>query len=208
MKFTLHKPKLAKPQHYACVISGDGLWTPIAKFIADKLAKQGIPTARVKAIEYFWNKRSPQKMSDDLKAYMLRRLKVNPAAQFTFIGYSFGAGTLPFALNRLPSHLKKHIVNTILIAPPAEADFEFFFRSWLNKSTPAAKETAPEIQQLAQIAPILYVHGETDYIGARAKLTSIDSLTIISLPGGHDFNKDFGPLLATIEDFLNISHGR
>lgn len=142
-------------------------------------------------------------MANDLQRYMAKRIKNNPEAKFTFIGYSFGAGTLPFALNRLPAHLKKYILNVILIAPPAEADFEFFFRSWLNKSTTAAKATAPEIQQLSLVAPILYIHGEEDYVGARADLSPHDWLYITSLPGGHDFDKDFEALLKPIDEVLD-----
>lgn len=204
MKFTLHKTPLSTTNHYGCIISGDGLFNPLAKFLANKLAQKGMAIARVRAINYFWSKKSPRKMSEDLQRYMTRRLKRNKDASFVFIGYSFGAGTLPFAINSLPEHLKTHITNIVLIAPPAKADFEFFFRSWFHKTTRMARETAPEIQSLSQTIPTLYLHGEADYVGPRETLRLHANLKIISLPGGHDFNKNFEPVIRAIEDELGF----
>lgn len=198
MKFTLHRTQTTETDRFVCIISGDGLLNPIAKALAVRFAGAGYAAARVKAIAYFWDKRSPQHMSRDLQRYMRRRLKRVPTAQFTFVGYSFGAGTLPFALNLLSPRLKEHIEKVILIAPPAQADFKFFFRSWFHKPTEKAKATAPEIQQLSEVKPVLYVYGEDDYVGARAYLKPHKNLEFISLPGGHDLNKDMDGLFFAI----------
>lgn len=200
MKFTLHSVKKSNPSTYACIISGDGLMNPLSISLAEKLAEKGIPTARLKAIKYFWNKRVPKRMSVDLQRYMARRLKKNPSAHFIFIGYSFGAGTLPFALNRLPEEMKSHIDIAVLIAPPAKVDFKFFFRSWLHKSTSKACDSAPEIQYLSDRIPVLYIYGEDDYKGPREDLTPFRNLTLVCLAGGHDFNKDYPALFQTIFD--------
>lgn len=198
MEFTLHRAKKIDPDLYACIISGDGLRTPLAIALANSFAKQGVPAARVKAIKYFWTKRAPKIMSADLRRYMTRRLKRNPRARFIFVGYSFGAGTLPFALNRLPFNLKKQVAHAILIAPMEKVDFEFFFRSWFYKSTSAAQYSAPEIQSLSLHVPVLYIYGEEDYAGPREDLSPCKDLQIICLSGGHDLNKDYNTLFATI----------
>lgn len=199
MDFTLHPHKNSATNLYACIISGDGIFNPLARYLADQLAQYGIPTARVKSIKYFWNKRSPKRMSNDLKRYINARLKRNSSASFVFIGYSFGAGTLPFALNRLPVSLQEKITSVFLIAPPAKADFEFFFKSWRNKVSDKAKAVAPEIQTLSNKVRVWYIHGIDDYVGARDGLLPHEGLRIVSLEGGHSFNRNYGPLFELIK---------
>lgn len=144
-------------------------------------------------------------MSRDLKNYMTSRLKKNTKASFVFIGYSFGAGTLPFALNRLPLRIQEKIELVILIAPPAKADFEFFFRSWLHKATDKAKPVAPEIRTLSIQTPVLYIYGVSDYVGARAELSPNPNLRFAPLKGGHTFNKDYACLFDTIQATLSLA---
>ena len=202
MKFILHRSVQTRDDHYVCIISGDGIFSPIAKYLARNFSEKDIPTARVKAIDYFWNKQSPKKMSDDLKRYIIRRTTKNPDARFTFIGYSFGAGTLPFALNRLPEPQQNHIKSVILIAPPALADFQFYFRSWFHKSSRLAQDTAPEIQYLSTRLPVYYFYGVDDYIGPKDDIVPHRGLKIIPLKGGHDFDKDYTYLFEQIEQHL------
>lgn len=203
MDFTFHPPKNDSANLFACVISGDGLFNPLARHLADSLAQIGIPTARVKSIKYFWSKRSPKRMSRDLETFITTRLtRNNTNASFVFIGYSFGAGTLPFALNRLPLRLQEKIKLAVLIAPPAKADFEFFFKSWLNKASEKAKPVAPEIQTLSKQVPILYIHGIDDYVGARGDLSTGQNIHITPLQGGHNFNKDYDSLFEVIKTEL------
>lgn len=199
MDFISHPANDSPSNQFACIISGDGLSNPIAHYLAKRLAQIGIPTARVKSIKYFWNKRSPKRMSRDLRRYMTSRLKNKPDATFIFIGYSFGAGTLPFALNHLPIRFRDKITSVILIAPPARADFEFFFKSWFHKASDVAKPVAPEIQKLCETIPVLYLHGVADYIGPRLDISPNENFRIIALDGGHTFNKNYAPLFDTIQ---------
>jgi len=140
-------------------------------------------------------------MAKDIQRQFRRRLANFPDDHFLLIGYSFGAGTLPFAVNLLPVDLTKRIDCTALLAPPAQADFEFFFRSWFNLSTQNALETAPEIERLSQNVPVIYLRGKDDFIGPSDSLSESKTLTIMPLPGGHDFNKDHERLTNLILDY-------
>lgn len=199
MDFTTHPPPAAPLDYFACIISGDGIFNPLARYLAKRLAQRGIATARVKAIKYFWTKRSPKRMSRDLERYMTARLTNKPSATFVFIGYSFGAGTLPIALNALPLLFQEKIKGVVLIAPPEKADFEFYFRSWLHKVSDKAQPVAPQIQTLSRRVPVLYIHGADDYVGTRRDLTASDAVHIVSLQGGHNFNKNYAPLFDVIK---------
>lgn len=183
---------------FAIVISGDGLKTSLADALSERLATRGIGVARSRAISYFWTARSPKAMSRDLRQALRRRLKARPDDRFLLIGYSFGAGTLPFAVNRLPADLLARIDRVVLMAPPETSDFEFFFRSWLNRSSNKAQPTAPEIQTLSESVPVLYLRGTDDFIGPRDLLTYGPNLVRHDLPGGHDFDKDYDGLIDLI----------
>lgn len=187
-----------KQDRYAIIISGDGLRTTLAKQLAHRLATKGISTGRVRAIAYFWSSRSAKEMSNDLARQLLKRAKRFPKERFTLVGYSFGAGTLPFAVNRLPEHLKARVDGVALLAPPASADFEFFFRSWIHMPTKHAQDVVPEIERLSQTLPVLYMRGENDYVGPSDDLETGINLTLMSLPGGHDFNRDYDVLVDNI----------
>jgi type IV secretory pathway VirJ component len=193
----------SNPQNcFALFLSGDGLKTSLANTLSKKLSEKGITTLRIRSLNYFWTARSPKGMAKDIQRQLNRRLKSNPKDRFLLIGFSFGAGTLPFAANLLPPHLIKRIDRVVLLAPPAQADFEFSFRSWVNLWTSDALNTAAEISRLSLTVPVLYLRGEDDFIGPSESLKESKTLKIITLPGGHDFNKDYDRL---IELILNSS---
>lgn len=193
-----YKAKAPVVPLYAIVISGDGIRTRLADSLCENLAKAGIGAGRARALHYFWAARSPKALAKDLAHSMRRRLKKFPHNRFTLIGYSFGAGTLPFAVNRLPDDLIGKIDSVALLAPPESADFEFFFRSWLNRSTPNALPTAPEIALMSTRIPILYLRGEQDYKGPSSDLKNLPDIEYTVLPGGHDFDKDYQTLFELI----------
>lgn len=182
-------------KRYAFIVSGDGLATPVANAICTGLTQRGITCARVRAISYFWSKRSPRIMARDLERQLRRRLIRFPQDRFLLIGYSFGGGTLPFAVNRLPQDLIERIDGVTILAAPESADFEFFFRSWFNKSTKDARLVGPEMEAMAEKVPVLYLRGEDDFIGPSETLKTSDRLTLITLPGGHMFSREYDQLV-------------
>lgn len=190
---------------YALIISGDGLITSVAPALADRLAARGIGSATIKAISYFWRLRSPKAMARDLECQLRLRHSQYPGDRFLLIGYSFGAGTLPFAVNRLGDEWKNRIQAVVLLAPPDKADFRFYFRSWLNKSTQNAMPTAPEIKRLSEGTPVLYVRGEDDFTGPSDVLMPSQNLNMINLPGGHDFGKEYDVVTELILELCDKS---
>lgn len=194
----LYKATAPAQNRYGFIISGDGLSTPLANALGHRLAAKGITSARVRAISYFWSKRSPQTLSRDLERQLRRRLTRFPKDRFLLIGYSFGAGTLPFAVNRLPQDLINRIDGVAVLATPESADFEFFFRSWFHKSTQNARLVGPELNTLSKKLPVLYLRGESDFMGPSETITPSDTLTLLTLPGGHMFKKDYDRLIDII----------
>lgn len=193
-----------KRPYFAVIVSGDGLLTPLATGLAKRLSGMGVATSKTKAVRYFWARRSPRTMSIDLATVLRRRLRRHPGDRFILIGYSFGAGTLPFAVNRLPDHLKSRIVRVAILAAPAQADFEFYFRSWFHQSSAKALPSAPEIIALSQKTSLIYLKGVEDYDGPRDALAGVPTVQTVVLPGGHDFDDDFDRLVDLIIAPLNL----
>ncbi len=191
-------PVKADAGRFALIVSGDGMKTTLTTALTRRLAQAGFKAARMKAITYFWEARSPDIMAHDLERHLNHHLKNHPDDRFLLIGYSFGAGTLPFAINRFSKDLRARIDGAVLLAPPKKSDFKFFFRSWFNKSTRHALDTAPEILRLSEKMPVLYLRGEDDFVGPSSELKPSEMLTIKHLSGGHDFAKEYDALAKII----------
>ena len=183
---------------FAVIVSGDGILTPLSDALCDGLAAHGIAVSQTRALAYFWSRRSPEAMSTDLEHTLRHRLRTYPDDRFILIGYSFGAGTLPFAINRLSGDLISRIDRVVLLAPPEDADFKFYFRSWINRASKDAYRTAPEIAMLAGVASVLYLRGRSDYPGPWSELEGVDGIECVELYGGHDFNKSYDQLVKLI----------
>ena len=54
------------------------------------------------------------------------------AAKVILIGYSFGADVLPFAYNRLPQELRRHVGLMALLGPEKRVNFQITVSGWLN----------------------------------------------------------------------------
>ena len=89
----------------AVIYSGDGGWRDLDKQIGEALAARGVPVVGVDSLRYFWRARTP----DEIAQRPRRRSSTTTATRWehasasSLVGYSFGAGILPFALNRLPA---------------------------------------------------------------------------------------------------------
>ncbi|WP_017930318.1 AcvB/VirJ family lysyl-phosphatidylglycerol hydrolase [Robiginitomaculum antarcticum] len=191
------------PPTFAIILTGDGLWTPLATAVSEGLGLAGIKSTRIKSLHYFWSAQSPKTLMLDLAAMMKLRRARRPKCRFILIGYSFGAGTLPFAANLLGPAMIGAVDLAVLIAPPAHADFKFLLRSWLNKSSPDARPVAPQIAALSDKLPVLYLRGQDDYIGPSEVIAPHDKLKLTTLPGGHDLNGDYDTIARLICERLD-----
>src|ERR1700760_2941365 len=81
-------------------VSGDGGWAFIDKEISKVLAANGMPTAGLNALQYFWKKRTPDEASRDLATIITRYLGAWHKSRVLLVGYSRGADALPAMVNR------------------------------------------------------------------------------------------------------------
>ena len=116
----------------AVFYSGDGGWRDLDKQIGGILAAQGMPRSASTASATSGGRRAPQQVADDL-ATILRHYRAAWGREHAILlGYSFGAGILPFAVNRLPPAERATIRQISLLGLEKFAPFEFHVTDWLG----------------------------------------------------------------------------
>ena len=169
---------------FAVFLSGDGGWVGIDKGISAALARHDIPVVGWDSLKYFWSPRTPQGSAQDLD----RVLKTYSAAwhrsRVVLIGFSQGADTLPFMVNRLPSATRRMVDLTVLLGISDNALFEFHLANWLG-TPPKGLPTAPELAAWSG-SPYLCLYGEADGDAACESVSGHDG-RVVKMPGGHHF---------------------
>jgi type IV secretory pathway VirJ component len=113
------------------------------------------------------------------------------------IGYSFGAGVLPLAVNRLPAEDRARVAMVSLLGLEAKASFEIAITGWLG----AEAEGPDVLPELLRISPDLvqcfYGEDEDDTLCRAPELARTE---IIHTEGGHHFDGDYAGLAQRILD--------
>jgi type IV secretory pathway VirJ component len=186
-------PALRPGPAMAVIYSGDGGWRYIDKQIAGVLAQKGMPVVGVDSLRYFWRAKTPEQMAADLSAIFAACRASWGDVRFILVGYSFGAGVLPFAVNRLPAADRARVVEVSLLGLEAHAPFEIEVRGWLqqppSESAPAVR---PEIERLdPALVQCFYGEQETDSLCRDPIFARVE---VIHTSGGHHFDGDYAGL--------------
>jgi len=105
------------------------------------------------SLRYFWSRKSPEQIANDLSQVIDTYATRWGASKVALIGYSFGAGIIPFAYDRLPREAKERVVQLSLLGFASTTDFEISIAGWLG--APASKDAAPTEPALASIDPMM-----------------------------------------------------
>jgi type IV secretory pathway VirJ component len=117
----------------AIVLSGDGGWRDLDRTIAAKLQSDGVSVIGWDSLRYFWSHKTPAQIARDLGAVIDTYTARWGASKVALVGYSFGAGVLPFAYDRLPPEAKDRVVQLSLLGFESAADFEISIMGWLAR---------------------------------------------------------------------------
>jgi type IV secretory pathway VirJ component len=179
----------------AVIYSGDGGWRDLDKQIAGVLVHDGTPVVGVDCLRYFWREKTPDLVAADL-ARILRHYRARWDAEgVLLIGYSFGAGILPFAFNRLPPDLKDAVVQISLLGLESTAPFQISVRGWLGAHD-GGLPVLPELRSLElRRVQCFYGEEETDTLCTAPEFGGAER---IRMPGGHHFGGDYQRLARLI----------
>jgi type IV secretory pathway VirJ component len=181
----------------AVTLTGDGGYGVTDKGIARTLAEHGVPVVVLNSLHYFQKRRAPEEASADLERILRHYLQSWKMKRVVLVGYSLGADVLPFMLNRLPPDLRSRVPVLALLAPSAEADFQFHLTDWFGTHhRKTALPVPPELERLRGLR-ILCFYGYKD---KEAICDQLDAGLVTSFPieGGHRFANRYGPIAEQI----------
>lgn len=183
----------------AVIYSGDGGWRDIDKQIGEALAAAGVPVIGVDSLRYFWRARTPEQVGADLARILDTYSTRWQRPRVMLVGYSFGAGILPFAYNRLPADQSARVVQLSLLGVEPRAAFEFSVGGWLgDEPPPGSPEVLPELQRIPA-AMLQCVMGE-DEPHSLCRDPALAGVEIIRTSGGHHFDGDYQALARRLLD--------
>jgi type IV secretory pathway VirJ component len=183
----------------AVVISGDGGWHDLDQTIARNLQSWGVSVVGIDSLHYFWRKKSPEQTARAISSVIRTYSNRWHASSVALIGYSFGAGVLPFVYNRLPHQQREKVSLMALLGFASAADFEIKVTGWLGMPpSAAALPVAPEIDKVPP-ALIQCFYGEDESDSLCPELAR-RNVTVIRTAGGHHFGNDYEHLAHVILD--------
>ena len=186
---------VAQARRAVIFLSGDGGWAALDHGVAAALNAQGIAVLGWDTLSYFWQARSPAVLARDLGRVIDEFRLRWQLREIVIAGYSFGANTAPFAISGLAPATRQLIEKVVLLGPTATTSFEFRLSQWFGSDADDSAAVAPEVAKLAPL-PVWCVHGAQDR-EARCPALAPPS-RVITLPGDHHFNGDYGALARVI----------
>ena len=185
-------PTKGDAHRVAIIITGDGGWAGLDRGVADALTADGVRVIGFSTLKFFWHKQTPDAAAQAIARVIAHYGKADPQASFVLIGYSFGASLVPVVANRLPDEARQRVDGGVLISPDDEAVFEIHVGDWFGSTHhDEALPIGPEMQ--ASKVPLVCVHGadENDSYCLKPQPTHV---RVVTLPGGHHYNGDYGAL--------------
>lgn len=145
----------------AILVSGDGGWRAIDRDIANGLHRRGYGVVGLNAREYFATRRSPQEAAAALRVIIDHCERAWHSKRVIAIGYSRGAGVLPFMINRLPARERGAVSLVALIGLDRTIDF-YVTPFDLLRSAPTEVEipVRNEVEKMRSV--VLCVYGTAD----------------------------------------------
>lgn len=180
----------------AFFISGDGGWRSFDQTLCEKLVGKGMSVIGLNAQKYFWDKKQPKEVSDEISEAILQYLKKWNIKSFVLIGYSFGACVAPFIADNFTNTLKENLKGVYCISPDETCDFEVHISDMLNINTKEKYDVLAELKKIKTLNPICILGKKEE--PNLIKHFSIPGIKVEMLSGDHHFNKDYNALAAIV----------
>lgn len=190
----------------AVIFSGDGGWRDLDKTVGETLARDGIPVVGVDSLRYFWRPKTPEQVAVDLAEIIRHYGELWSTREVAVIGYSFGAGIVPFAVNRLPEAERARVVQLSLLGLGSRAPFQFRLEGWLPQVGVEVEPyrdaplVLPELERIdLRDVQCFYGQQEQDTLCLAPELAAAER---IGTTGGHHFDGDYRAIARHILDGL------
>lgn len=179
------------------LVSGDGGWATIEKDMAAEFNDHGIAVVGFDLREYLRRKpRTPDNVGRDLSRVIRAYSDSWGKPRVVLVGYSRGAGMIPFILNRLPADLDARLKLTAFVGLPRAVNMTFH---WIDVIRDVSREddipVIPELQRAGPGRMICIFGVEEAASGCRIAPSWV---TRIELPGGHHLERAYRALSDSI----------
>lgn len=181
----------------AVFVTGDGGWRAIDRNVAAGLHARGFGVVGLVASRYFAQRRTPEEAADALQRIVMHYSIEWRAPRVIVVGYSRGAGVLPFMVNRMASPWRERVTTLALMGLDPTIDFEVTpFDLLRTHATPKEIPVSGEIEKLRgkQILCFFGVREEDSL----CRTLSPFLVTRVAEPGGHHFAGNYDDLARTI----------
>lgn len=175
-------------------LTSDSGWLRLNRSMPQSLAADGHRVVIWNSLRYYLSRKDPARAAADLSR-IVEALRDRGSDRIYVIGYSYGAGVLPFLVNRLPPEDRDRIVGVGLLAYPGSAEFRFSPVGWFGRLTDDARPALPEVEGLD--VPVLCAAGESDPTRDCRALAAAGARISI-LPTGHRL----GPVAVEVRRLL------
>lgn len=195
----LTEAKADRGDYLVVFISGDGGWTDFDQQTVDAFAVLGAPVVGLDALKYFWEKKSPSQLANDITRIIETYAAEWKKQKVILVGYSFGADVMSFAYNRLPENLRRNVTAMGLLSPSKDTDFEIHVSNLLNFDGSGKGLSVPSEINRVEGTRVVCFFGKQEE-DTPVKAISPRRTKIIYLPGGHHYINSFGIIASELSE--------
>ena len=179
---------------FTILLSGDGGWAALDRGVSRSSRSTASPWWDGTRVNIS-GPRTPDGISADLDRVIRHYARAWNKSHVILVGYSQGADTMPFMVNRLPAASRAEVDLTALVALSDNALFEFHVASLLG-SPPHGVPIAPELMRWSG-SPYVCIYGAEDPDAACDKLVETHGSTV-KMAGGHHFGGNYARIAQEI----------
>jgi type IV secretory pathway VirJ component len=185
-------PAKGKIRGLAVFISGDGGWRDIDKQIAEYLSERGIGIVGIDSLRYFWRRKDPQQIAEDLTLVVAHYTKLWQVRKVNLLGYSLGANIIPFIWNKFDKEMQNAIQVMVFLGLEPTTEFEITVQGLLGMSTSTEVEVRSQLSSLPP-SKIMCFYGaaEKGDNDTACVFPELQGAQVVQRPGGHHFDGDY-----------------
>ena len=188
----IEAPSPMQGRTFAVFLSGDGGWAPLDKAVAAALRKRGVGVVGIHSARYFWQTRTPDGTAGDLARIVRHYRAAWRADSVVVIGYSRGAGVVPFMVNRASADVRARIALVALIGAEHTAGFKFHISDLWERARKGEPPVMPEIEKLGALRVVCF-YGAEEPDTLCPELQGAERVSV-KLGGGHHFDGNYSAI--------------
>jgi len=182
-------------------LSGDGGMNSFSQKLTTAIQNKNFATVSLDSRKYFWDQKTPEKMTQDLSAAITHYLTTWNIDEFSIVGYSFGADATLMLVPRLSKDLQSKLKSIVLLSPSNSTDLVIKLTDMMGFGNKEGKyKVIAECNKIAQ--PIRFIFGKDEDNGVYKSIPERKNISRIQIPGSHKFDNDTNSVVSAVSEGL------